>query len=242
MRLYQSRRPLFAACLGCAAIAVACGIGIRRDYSAIPVGQIGFDDLCGLQDYFDTIEAKLAKAPALVNAVDIENQADKRVQGGKNRFAFETEFQLKQLRRVLDDNWSRLPEPLATATRVDIEVHWSEKAGVRRVVTDGEAELTIGRDSFALPYHVCLSELLFGEPLYRQRREMTGRPLPYKSILGDGGIGPEPDAGPAAAPATGSPGPAPAAKPDAGDRPPAPTGPVGGTVTPSIFKSAPPAQ
>ena len=122
----------------CTAIAAACGIGIRRDYSTIPAGQVGFDDLCGLQDYFDTIEAKLASPPALVNAVDIENQANERIQGGKNRFAFETDFQLKQLRRVLDENWSRLPEQLAKADRVEVEVHWSAKAGVRRVVTDSE--------------------------------------------------------------------------------------------------------
>src|SRR5215475_6794595 len=96
-----------------------------------------------------------------------------------------TEFQLKELRRVLNENWKSLPEPVAKADRVDIEVHWSEKAGVQRVVTDSDAELIVGRESFALPYQVCLSELLFGAPLYRQRRLLAGRGLPYKPLLGD---------------------------------------------------------
>jgi hypothetical protein len=176
--------------LGCAAAAVACGIGIRRDYTTIPVGQVGFDDMCGLQDYFDTLEARLAEPPAVVSAVDIEAQANKRIQGGKNRFAFDSEFQLKHLRRVLNDNWKGLPDKVASADRLDLEVHWSEKAGVRRVVTSSDADLIIGRESFPLPYHVCLSELLYGDPLYHQRREMMGLQLPYKSLLGDAGVAP----------------------------------------------------
>jgi hypothetical protein len=196
-------RLLVTVCLAAIALGAACGIGIRRDLSTIPPGQVGFDDMCGLQDYFDTLEAKLATPPTLVSAVDMENQANARVQGGKNRFSFETEFQLKQLRRVLDDNWKSLPEPLAKADRIDIEVHWSAKAGVQRVVTDSDAELIVGRESFALPYQVCLSELLFGAPLYRQRRLMAGRGLPYKSLLGDASKTDGADAGtPAAVAAT----------------------------------------
>jgi hypothetical protein len=46
-------------------------------------------------------------------------------------------------------------------------------------VTNEDAELTVGREQLSLPYHVCLSELLFGEPLYRQRRVSLGLgPLP----------------------------------------------------------------
>jgi hypothetical protein len=114
------RRLAVGLALGGGALAIACGIGVQRDYSAIPVGQVGFDDLCGLQDYFDTIEAKLATAPALVSAVDMESQSNRHVQGGKNRFSFDTDFQLKHVRRVLNENWSRLPEALPRAERVDI--------------------------------------------------------------------------------------------------------------------------
>src|SRR4051812_10706953 len=86
-----------AAVLVAGAVTIACSIGVRREYSGVPPGQIGFDDLCGLQDYFDTIEAGSAAAPALVSAVDLENDVGKRVRGGKNRYSFETEFQLKHL-------------------------------------------------------------------------------------------------------------------------------------------------
>ena len=117
--------------------------------------------------------------PRVVSALDLEGGSDgKRIRGGKERFAFDNDFQLKHLRRVLHENWRRLPDPVATASKIEIEVKWSEKAGTKRVVTDGEAELDVGGESYALPYHVCLSELLYGEPLYRQRRVMWGLPLP----------------------------------------------------------------
>ncbi len=255
------RRTFFAISLGCVAIAAACGISIRRDYSTIPAGQVGFDDLCGLQDYFDTLEAKLASPPALVSAIDIENQGDARVQGGKNRFAFETEFQLKNLRRVLDENWSRLPETLPKAERVEIEVHWSAKAGVQRVVTDGDAQVFVGNQSFALPYHVCLSELLFGAPLYRQRREIEGRPLPYKPMFAEGGGNlrladagasgeaplvvplPTPTNAPTPTPTGGTMAPAPASAPPAAAAASA-VGPDAGAIAPTspLFKPAPAAH
>jgi len=269
--LTRRHRLPFAVCVAGLALGAACGIGLRRDLATIPPGRVGFDDMCGLQDYFDTIEAKLAEPPPLVSAVDMENQSDTRIQGGKNRFSFETEFQLKNLRRVLDENWRSLPEPLAKAERVDIEVHWSAKAGVRRVVTDGDAELIIGRESFALPYQVCLSELLFGAPLYQQRRLMAGRMLPYRPILGDSTKTSGPDAGmatataPAVAPATPAamttpaasawaapapPAAAPASAPTLATPAPAPparpapatSGSAAAAPAPPVFKAAPPAQ
>src|SRR6266404_834556 len=91
-------------------LAMACGIGIRRDLSAIPPGQVGFDDLCGLQEYFDTLEVKAAEPPRLVSSVDLESDAKKSLRGGKALYAFESEFQLKHLRRILDNNWKRLPQ------------------------------------------------------------------------------------------------------------------------------------
>lgn len=165
---------------------VACGIGIRRDLTAIPVGQIGFDDMCGLQEYFDTLEVKAAEPPRLVSSVDLESDAKKTLRGGKALYAFESEFQLKHLRRLLDGNWKGLPEELATAKKVELEVYWAEKAGVKRVVTETDIELLIDRKSHLMPYQVCISEFIYGEPLYRQRRQMWGLPLP-KGPAPDGG-------------------------------------------------------
>ena len=191
---------------------VGCGIVVKRDLAAVPPGQVGFDDMCGLQGYFDALEIQTSRPPRVVSAVDLEAASDggRTVRGGKERFAFENDFQLKHLRRVLSENWRRLPERLATASEVEIEVKWSEKAGAKRVVTNEEAELSSGGESWSLPYQPCLSELLYGEPLYRQRRVMWGLPLPgppakpmvavAPAVVRDAGADgtPVPDAGAAA--------------------------------------------
>jgi len=173
------------------ATAACTAIIVRRDLSAVPAGQVGFDDMCGLQEYFDALEIKTSPPPRVVSALDLEGmRGGKHVNGGVERFAFENDFQLKHLRRVLNENWQRLPESAATANKVEVGVKWSEKAGTKRVVTDEPAELTIGAERFSLPYHPCLSELLYGEPLYRQRRAMWNLPLPGTSTTAaavDGG-------------------------------------------------------
>ena len=52
--MMQSRRV--AVVVGLVVLPVACGIAIRRDLSALPAGQVGFDDMCGLQGYFDALQ------------------------------------------------------------------------------------------------------------------------------------------------------------------------------------------
>jgi hypothetical protein len=183
-----SSRALLLSVATSAVAAVACGIAIKRDLTTVPAGQIGFDDMCGLQDYFDSLDGKVAKEPFVLSSLDHEGaRGDKTVRGGKARLRFEGEFLLKHLRRVLNENWRRLPEELASASKVDLEVRWAERAGIRRVITDEESELFIGAESWALPYHVCLSELLYGAPLYRQRRALWGLPDPTPKSTGDGG-------------------------------------------------------
>jgi hypothetical protein len=174
-------------------LGLGCGIAVQRDLSAIPPGQVGFDDMCGLQEYFDALDIQSSPAPRVVSALDLEGQSGgKATRGGVERFAFENDFQLKHLRRVLNENWRRLPPELARANEIEIEVRWSEKAGTKRVVTDQAAEIAAGGQSWQLPYHPCLSELLYGAPLYRQRRDMWRLPLPGKSPDGgtDGGLPP----------------------------------------------------
>src|SRR5262245_55168599 len=95
---------------------LSCSIAIRRDLSTVPAGQVGFDDMCGLQEYFDALEIKTSPPPRLVSAVDLSGTSGGRpVRGGKERFAFENDFQLGHLRRILDENWRRLPAPVAGA-------------------------------------------------------------------------------------------------------------------------------
>jgi hypothetical protein len=228
MHMTKPRRALFLISLFSALGAVACGIAIKKDLSKVPQGQVGFDDLCGLQEYFDSLEAHVASEPQLETALDLEGgDGVKTIRGGKARLAFQGSFLLKNLRRVLNDNWQRLPESLATAEKVEIEVRWAERAGVKRVVTDQPAELIINNDSYDLPYHVCLSELLYGAPLYKQRQLLWGLPNPSASrpipiLTEDGGVDAgaviqSTDAGAptSAAPASTSPKPAPPAAPPA---------------------------
>jgi hypothetical protein len=184
MHKTRSRRALFPGLLIVTAISApllpgGCSPLIKRDLSATPQGQIGFDDMCGLQDYFDSLEAKVAKEPVVLSSLDLEGGDGKTtLRGGKARLVFEGNFLLKHGKRVLYENWQRLPEELATTERFDLEVRWAERAGVRRVVTDQDAELIIGDKSWDLPYHVCLSEWLYGAPLYKQRRVLWGLPDP----------------------------------------------------------------
>lgn len=180
MNMTRLGRVLFLGAAVSSPFAVGgCSPLIKRDLSAIPQGTVGFDDMCGLQDYFDSLEAKVAKEPVVVSSLDLEGgDGIKTVRGGKARLVFEGSFLLKNGKRVLNENWKRLPEELGEAQKFEVEVRWAERAGVRRVVTDEPAELTVGDKSYDLPYHVCLSEWLYGAPLYKQRRTLWGLPDP----------------------------------------------------------------
>jgi hypothetical protein len=179
MHLTKRNRRVFLVGVVSSFVGVACGIAVRRDLSAIPVGQVGYDDMCGLQDYFDSLEAGIAKDPVIASALDLEGGDGQKVQrGGKVRIVFEGDFLLKNARRVLEENWRRLPPELGTAQKIEFEVRWAERAGVKRLVTTQDAEIIVDGKSSYLPYQVCLSELLFGAPLYRQRQITMGLPDP----------------------------------------------------------------
>jgi hypothetical protein len=157
-------------------VVAQCAPALKRDYSNVPAGRVGFEDMCGLQAYFDRLAMKIGAPPAVVSANEIQGKGTR---SGRSRFTFESDTQLQAVRQVLTENWRRLPDDVKTAAPIQLEVRWSERSGVRRVVTNEDAELTLGNSSVSLPYHVCLSELLFGEPLYRQRRVLLGlAPLP----------------------------------------------------------------
>ncbi|MEP6653442.1 MAG: hypothetical protein ABJA82_08800 [Myxococcales bacterium] len=193
----RSRRYLLG-CVTLLMVAAQCAPAIKRDYSNIPAGRVGFDDMCGLQTYFDRLAMKIGTPPAVLSSNEIQGKG---MRSGRSRFTFESDAQLQAVRQVLTENWRRLPDDVMTATPIQLEVRWSERSGVRRVVTNENAELTVGNSRTSLPYHVCLSELLFGEPLYRQRRLLLGlAPLPVPetasvpAAAADGGVvqGPAP--------------------------------------------------
>jgi len=156
--------------------AIGCGIGIGRDLSQMPPPAVIYDDVCKVQDYFDAVATGQEKAPAIVSSNDFIKGSEQEAAGGMVTFSFQSDSQLRLIRRVLGENWQKLPEKLMKSQRIDLQVKWAEKAGVRRVVTTEDARITYDDKTSFLPYHICLSELLFGAPLYRTRRDLLGLP------------------------------------------------------------------
>jgi hypothetical protein len=156
--------------------AAGCGIALRRDLTALPPQSVIYDDMCGVQSYHDAIESGKSKGPRVLLSSDMGKVDGDRPIGGTATFGFDDEFTLNQLRRVLSENWDRLPPQVMTAQQLKVGVQWAEKAGVRRVVTTHDAEISDGKTTWYLPYQVCLSELIYGAPLYKTRRAMLGLP------------------------------------------------------------------
>jgi hypothetical protein len=153
-----------------------CGIGIRRDLSAVPASRITMDDRCHLQAYFDRLQDGRTRGPRIV--LSVGTGAESGASSGRDLWAFDTAFTRRTLRKVLRRNWRNLPPEVANARHLGLEVTWVERAGIRRVVSSREPVLLVGREHDSLPNHPCLSELLYGAPLYRERREMLGLPPP----------------------------------------------------------------
>ena len=69
--------------VGLVSLSVACSIAVRRDLSKVPAGQVGFDDMCGLQEYFDALAIGTSPPPRVVSALDLEGTSDgKKLRGG----------------------------------------------------------------------------------------------------------------------------------------------------------------
>lgn len=168
-----------------ALVLVACAIPVRRDLGTTAPQQIVYDDVCGVQPYHDAVTLGQGKPPRAVESTELEKASTGHATGGITRFAFEDDFQLRELRRVLGENWKKLPPEVMTAARVDLEVQWAEKAGVRRVVTTQDARIFAGAVHKGLEYNVCLSELLFGAPLYKTRRDVLGLPVLTPGLPGE---------------------------------------------------------
>ncbi len=166
---------------GVALQTAACGVTVKRDISATKPGVVVFDDMCELQSYFDALHDSTIAPPREVFGQDLSSDDKGRAVGGRTRMRFDTEFQLHHFRKLLTTNWGGLPEEVQKASALELEVRWSEKAGVKRVVTTEAAVLGADAKSFDLPYHVCLSDFLFGEELYRTRRTVLSLPPPAPS-------------------------------------------------------------
>lgn len=187
------RRPAGALALALMT-SVGCGLGVGRDLSNTPATQVVFDDMCQVQGYHDAVELKQQAPLVIVSANELTRTTDSEPRAGIATFGFESEAHLALLRRFLGDNYKRVPPELTAASKVEVRVKWAEKAGVRRVVTTEDPQITYGTTTKYLPYHICLSELFFGAPLYRTRREMLGiAPAPAQAgATTDAGTTPPP--------------------------------------------------
>lgn len=165
----------------------ACGIALTRRGENATLSEVIYDDRCGLQDYFDRMALGAIHPPEVIETQEMEKVEGKRASGGKTRYRFSTDGQLATLRTVLSQHWRRLPQSLADAQQVDLNVRWSERAENRFVVMTEDAELMIGGESHTLPYHHCLSALLYGQGLYQSRRIMLNLPSLTHQALPDAG-------------------------------------------------------
>jgi len=172
----MSRRRLIWFFVPCFAASLGCGIAVSRNLGKATLNEAIYDDVCGLQDYFDRRTVGAVRAPEVVSTQEMEKTEGRRSSGGQTRFAFTTDGQLDILRKVLGANYRRLPDDLGTAAKVELSVRWSERAENRFVVMTEDAELFVGKESYALPYQHCLSALLFGDSLYKSRRVMLNLP------------------------------------------------------------------
>jgi hypothetical protein len=163
---------------GVSLLLVGCGIGIQRDLSTMKPPEVVYDDVCGLQEYFDALKSPQVSPPSEAFAQDFSKDGSDKGLGGTTRFRFSSEFQMHYFRRVLTANWKRLPPELVSAPSIDLEVKWAQKAGLKRVVTTEDARVMVDAKSWDLPYHVCLSDLLFGAELYDTRRAFLQLPPP----------------------------------------------------------------
>ncbi len=158
-----------------ALLAAGCGgIVVSRELAQVKPAEVIYDDLCRLQPWFDGLSRDPRLAPAIVSATEIEHARSDGAMGGRDTFRFEPGPARDQFLRLLAAHYTRLPPELGRARRLELEVEWASRAAVKRAVTDRSATLIIDGRGRDLPYHVCLSDFVYGEPLYRTRRDLRG--------------------------------------------------------------------
>src|SRR5688572_9908912 len=85
-RQARARLLLTACVLG---LATGCGVTIKRDLSAVKPTEVVYDDLCGLQEYFDALKDSSLAPPTETFARDLNSDDRARPLGGRKRFRFD---------------------------------------------------------------------------------------------------------------------------------------------------------
>jgi hypothetical protein len=229
--------------------ALGCGPAARRDLASIPLRQITYDDMCGLQDHFDqraTAHAGAFRAMSEQSTETTREEPDehgrpRRVVLGDGTYLIAERSDLVRLRQLLRDEYRRLPELHLLRRGADVRLHvgWVQTGALRRARSDIPLEVTVDGETTELPAHPCVGEFLFGDDAYTMRRNIVAAErarahgeLPTAYLhTDDAAVTLDAAAPPAAnghAPAVPAPAPAtptPAANPAAGAAPAVPSRP-----------------
>lgn len=172
--------PRPALLLAVALAAAACGPSIRHDLGNVRQSAITYDDMCHLQDYFNQRIESRARPLRAVNELSTETSREERddrgvmrpVIIGEGTYVLATRTDRVRFRRLLREEYQRLPDMHITRAEesVEVKVNWWQAGGIRRVRSDSSIEITAGGDSVSLPPHPCVGEFLFGEPAYVMRQ------------------------------------------------------------------------
>lgn len=159
---------------------LSCGPSIKRDLGSVRQSAITYDDMCHLQSYFTqraTAHAPPFRAENETSTETTREERDERgqlrpVTVGEGTYVLEQRTDRVRFRRMLRDEYSRLPDMGITApeARVAVRVNWWQAGGLRRVRNDGLVTITVGEQTWQLPPHPCVGEFLFGEPGYVMRQ------------------------------------------------------------------------
>lgn len=173
--------PLLGLCL-LAGAALSCGPVPRRDLLAIPQRQVTYDDLCGLQSFFDAREHARIPAPRVLSeqATETEqvepdeNGRMRRAELGEGVYLITHRTDRERLERLLREEYRRL-DPVrlsAPEQQVRVTLRWWRSGTLRRVRPDEDIVIESEGRRVELPAHPCVGELVLGAEGYRVRRRV----------------------------------------------------------------------
>lgn len=170
--------------------------------------------MCRMQEYFDQRNA--ANAPPLrvvdedmTEARGVNQEGDRREHQtslGEGTYVVSDIAARRRLRRLLRDEYDRLPEVarIHNEDPVRVHVHFWSSGPIRRLRPDRAVEIHIADNTLTLPFNPCVGEFLFGAEAYGIRRRFLANeaarargelPMPTHPMSD------EIDAGPSTAPA-----------------------------------------
>ena len=191
------------------ALCAACGPSSRRSVRD-PAPQMTFDDLCGLQEYFDERRANTLAAPKPLDEVMTTN--DKGVTMGEGTYRLADALVRKRFARLLREEYSGVDAKIVKAVAssegdVSVRVRWWDTGKIRRLRIDGDVILTTTAGTLELPANMCVSDLLFGDQIYEMRARYLRNEVDMATAKTPPAL-PEPSASAAAPPSASAPAPA----------------------------------